>query len=277
MPVLYEKDPYALLGVSFTASDAEIKRKYRRLAREYHPDLNKDPRAVERMKDINWAYSILGDSQKRANYDFLRRAAERGESTPGASATPPARGQPWTTYSSPRPRPPTRTASGGLGASAVFIFWAIYSLISSLLRSAPSSQPVYLSGYNAITQTAQMQRFENLIQTFVSTQQGSAQPFDSAPAIFATETLRPTQTPAGDPDDIQDQIVPGTKEWEWIDTLLAEYHLTTPSGLSDEVLRVRRDESGDIFVETRSHGAFFIYVGADAAPTVIPLSITPMP
>ena len=63
------KDYYSVLGVDKGASDDEIKSAYRRLAKKYHPDLNKTPEAAEKFKEINEAYSVLGDAKKRANYD----------------------------------------------------------------------------------------------------------------------------------------------------------------------------------------------------------------
>jgi len=64
-----KRDYYEILGVNRSAGDAEIKRAYHRLAREYHPDLNKDPGAEERFKEINQAYEVLADRRKRAEYD----------------------------------------------------------------------------------------------------------------------------------------------------------------------------------------------------------------
>lgn len=60
---------YETLGVSQSASADEIKKAYRRLARKYHPDINKDAGAEEKFKEINAAYEILSDEQKRAQYD----------------------------------------------------------------------------------------------------------------------------------------------------------------------------------------------------------------
>lgn len=63
------KDYYDILGVGKGADADEIKSAYRRLAKKYHPDLNKAPEAAEKFKEINEAYSVLGDEKKRANYD----------------------------------------------------------------------------------------------------------------------------------------------------------------------------------------------------------------
>jgi curved DNA-binding protein len=65
------KDYYATLGVPKTASQAEIKKAYRRLARELHPDTNKDPAAERRFKEANEAHAVLSDPEKRKQYDEL--------------------------------------------------------------------------------------------------------------------------------------------------------------------------------------------------------------
>jgi curved DNA-binding protein len=71
MPVQY-KDYYEILGMPRTASDADIKKSFRKLAREYHPDVARDKkRAEEKFKEINEAYEVLGDPAKRKKYDEL--------------------------------------------------------------------------------------------------------------------------------------------------------------------------------------------------------------
>lgn len=64
-------DYYNILGVSRNAEETEIKKAYRNLARKYHPDVNKEEGSEEKFKEINEAYSVLSDTQKRAQYDQL--------------------------------------------------------------------------------------------------------------------------------------------------------------------------------------------------------------
>jgi len=74
-----KRDYYEVLGVSRDADEAEIKKAYRRLALQYHPDRNKDdPNAAEKFKEINEAYEVLSDPEKRAQYDQFGHAAFGG-------------------------------------------------------------------------------------------------------------------------------------------------------------------------------------------------------
>src|SRR5690606_11567153 len=66
---------YKVLGVAESASQDEIKKAYRKLAKQYHPDKNKgDAKAEARFKEISEAYDILGDAKKREQYDQMRKA-----------------------------------------------------------------------------------------------------------------------------------------------------------------------------------------------------------
>ncbi|KFK42378.1 hypothetical protein AALP_AA2G248400 [Arabis alpina] len=79
-------DYYATLGVPKSANTKEIKAAYRRLARQYHPDVNKEPGATEKFKEISAAYEVLSDDQKRALYDQYGEAGVKS-TVGGASGT----------------------------------------------------------------------------------------------------------------------------------------------------------------------------------------------
>jgi molecular chaperone DnaJ len=78
-----DRDYYEILGVPRNASSDDLKSSFRRLARQYHPDVNNSPNAEERFKEINEAYAVLSDPEKRAAYDRFGHAGVRG---PGGAA-----------------------------------------------------------------------------------------------------------------------------------------------------------------------------------------------
>ena len=80
-----KRDYYEVLGVSKQASPDEIKRAYRKKAKLYHPDINKEPGAEEKFKEVQEAYEVLSDDNKRAAYDRYGHAAfEQGAGGAGA-------------------------------------------------------------------------------------------------------------------------------------------------------------------------------------------------
>src|SRR5258705_9800154 len=73
------KDYYKVMGVARDAKPEEIKKVYRRLARKYHPDVSKEPNAEARFKDVQEAYEVLKDPEKRAAYDQLGSNYRQGQ------------------------------------------------------------------------------------------------------------------------------------------------------------------------------------------------------
>ena len=79
-----KRDYYEVLGVSKQASADEIKRAYRKKAKQYHPDINKEPGAEEKFKEVQEAYEVLSDANKKATYDRFGHAAfEQGAGNGG--------------------------------------------------------------------------------------------------------------------------------------------------------------------------------------------------
>src|SRR5258707_8040643 len=88
MPVMAKRDYYEVLGVQRGASDADLKAAYRKLAMQHHPDRNPGDQDCEnRFKELNEAYDVLKDADKRAAYDRFGHAAfEQGAGGPGFGA-----------------------------------------------------------------------------------------------------------------------------------------------------------------------------------------------
>src|ERR1700723_4669111 len=73
------RDYYQILGVTRAADADEVKRAYRKLARKYHPDVSKEKNAEEKFKEVQEAYEVLRDAEKRAAYDHLGRDFRNGQ------------------------------------------------------------------------------------------------------------------------------------------------------------------------------------------------------
>lgn len=108
------KDYYAILGVNKNASQDEIQRAYRKLARQYHPDINKTPEAESAFKDVGEAYEVLKDSDKRAKYDRYGSAWKAAQQSGGTP--PPGYEDVWFDISGS----PEDTFSGFSGFSSFF-------------------------------------------------------------------------------------------------------------------------------------------------------------
>ena len=80
-----KRDYYEVLGVDKSASEAEIKSAFRKLAKKYHPDVCKEPDAAEKFKEAQEAYAVLSDASKRQQYDQFGHAAFQNNGGAGAS------------------------------------------------------------------------------------------------------------------------------------------------------------------------------------------------
>lgn len=156
-----DRDPYEVLQVSPNAEPEVIEAAYRRLARKYHPDMDRDQGATLRMQEINWAHEILQNPAKRAAYDLRRKAWKTSEPTyPRPQSRPqetgPAAGnretdatarRPSTTPPKPEPTVPitdpsylTSVLVGALLLGAYYLA----SLVADFTTILPSTTPAYV-------------------------------------------------------------------------------------------------------------------------------------
>jgi curved DNA-binding protein CbpA len=282
----YDRDPYAILGISSAATAGQIKEAYYKRARQYHPDLNKDPRAGEQMKVINWAYDILSDPEERSLYDYWRSSGIGTEyyypgtsspySTEASSHTTPA------SAGSQTRNPPPYNPYGGrtytnvrvtrnssrVGCSAWGIILVIIIVITNLARAlgpSLSQRPGYdYSPQFRATQAGEVARLDSAVETLHASQNLS----QSGRMDTPLPSLRTSVTPSlatkvrekAEPvqEDWRSRIVPGSWEWHYISMYFPE--LTTPNGLSDEVTNVIYDQLHGYHIKTRSSGDYWLHI-----------------
>ena len=127
------KDFYAVLGVSASASQDEIKKQYRKLAARYHPDKNpNDAKAADRFKEISEAYQVLGDAERRKQYDQMRQLGAFG-GFGGRAGSAAGRG--------PAPAPAVLAAVISISRTSTSVAW-VGSATSSARCSAAAVRPV---------------------------------------------------------------------------------------------------------------------------------------
>ncbi|MGC2141932.1 MAG: DnaJ C-terminal domain-containing protein [Methylovirgula sp.] len=139
------RDPYTVLGVTKSADMAEIKKAYRRLAKKFHPDQSKDPKAKDKFAEVSSAYEILGDEKKRAQFDRGEIDAEgkprfQGFEGFGAGAGPGG----FTRRAGPGgfEHFEFRTGPGGGGFDASDLFSDLFGGAAGQRRSAGQSRPL---------------------------------------------------------------------------------------------------------------------------------------
>lgn len=120
------KDYYALLGVSQNATQEQIRLAFRQMARTYHPDINDAPDAEERFREINEAYEILADPEKRKSYDFFTVSLDNTES----NSTPPTQSESTVTETPPETPAASPPATKRPGPQRIYPpTWAILLIV----------------------------------------------------------------------------------------------------------------------------------------------------
>lgn len=287
MPRTYDKDPYKILGIPPNATASQIKQAYHRLARQYHPDLNKDARASERMKDINWAYDILSDPEKRSLHDLWQASRFQETARPETGYSHPGTTSPRSSYQRPvysTGRVAQNPPAAGCSTTSVLIWLIVIVFMNTarLIKPAPQSVPLFLT-VNPASKTALWATVKSAMGTF----QASETPFPdfspTTPIPPSSTSLRVSATATVLRDefgheDLRPKIVPGSQEWEWIHYYFPE--LTTTEGLSDEVTFVYWDQLRRAFIiETRQSGGYYISIfGGNLTAGRFSLeSVTPTP
>jgi hypothetical protein len=277
------RNPYQILGVRPSATPEQVREAYHRLALRYHPDRNPSPDALHQMQEINWAYHVLRDPFRRADYDAMYASARPSQaySAPRSSYAPPpdqsTYRKPTASAVNPPPFRPMRSIANGFGISGftvVIAVWLVIRVIGSAMQlNRPSNS--FDPSLAPVMWTAEAKNYDYLYLPLTATARAS----QGLPAVGETfadgSSIPPTMTPSGFWVDILDQVKPGTSEWLLIDTFFSDYHLTTPGGLSDEVIRVQRNTlTNDLAIENRHYGTFHIYWSSEGTP--VSLHIPPV-
>ncbi|MET1232498.1 MAG: J domain-containing protein [Candidatus Limnocylindrales bacterium] len=194
------KDYYAALGVPRTASQAEIKKAFRKLAREHHPDVNKGAAAERRFKEVNEANAVLGDPQKRKAYDALGADWEAYQRADAASGGP--AGDPFAAFRQGRGgvRYEFRTASGEEAAGFSDFFRAFFS------GATAGAQAATRGGRRTTTTTMGGMDFGDILGGLGLDEAGAT----SAPGSRPRTARLPRQDAAADVEIVLEEAYAGT-------------------------------------------------------------------
>jgi hypothetical protein len=245
---------YQTLGVSETATQAEIKNAYRRLARKYHPDRNKKKGAEEKFKEINSAYQILGDPSRRQiyNYDLLQRrktGTASGSSSAGAGAPPPPHSSGFSNgagaHAAPQPPPPSAPPShsrylffvrgvfvGGAAVAATFVLLLIMYVACRRTPAAVSREP-----REQLAPPLEHRRQNAPVspRVIAPTATPAVPTPDPTPSTTPTDIPEPTRTPV--PIAVSNAPVPrrttSTRDESWRLRPTPVHHATVGSGCID--------------------------------------------
>lgn len=263
-----ERDFYQLLGVSKNASQEEIKRAYRKLALQYHPDRNKTEGAESKFKEINHAYEVLGDPKKRSQYDqFGPQVFEGGTGAGG----PFSGGGPFGGGFN-RQGPFTYTyTTGGNGANFDFggftdpfeIFEQFFGGGSPFGRRKPtySLQIGFMEAIKGVEKKIVIDRKERTIKIPAGIGSGSRVSFDNFDIIVSVGA-HPRFVREGQ-DIITEEEISMTKAALGgiieVETVDGKIKLKTPEGTQPGAL-IRIKEHGIPFIKQKGHGDHYVRV-----------------
>lgn len=261
------KDYYEILGVSKSATAEELKRAYRKLAVQFHPDKNKTTEAEDKFKEINKAYEVLGDPQKRTQYDQFGQAAfENGGGAGGPfGGAQGSRQGPFTyTYST--------NGQGGQGfdfggfSDPFDIFEQFFGGASPFGRRKPaySLQIDFMDAVKGTIREVTLDGKKKEIKIPAGVDNGSRISFDNFDIVIQ---VRPHQKLQREGYDIVSQItIPMTKaalgSIEEIETIEGKVKLKIPEGTQPGML-IRMKGKGVKHVRGTGHGDHYVKVNVE--------------